>query len=71
MPDFAMCFQNTKNVFEIARGFLTAVVMESTAVCGLAFYPPVLRVHFLVRALCFLASGAWKGTETALPELTG
>jgi hypothetical protein len=26
MPDFAMCYENTKNVFEIVRGFLTAVM---------------------------------------------
>jgi hypothetical protein len=31
MPDFAMCYENAKNVFEIARGFLTAVIMDMHA----------------------------------------
>jgi hypothetical protein len=31
MPDFAMCYEKTKNVFEIARGFLTAVIMDMHA----------------------------------------
>ena len=38
MPDFAMCFQNTKNVFEIARGFLTAVIMDMHAAGRMAFH---------------------------------
>jgi hypothetical protein len=28
MPDFAMCYENTKNVFGIARGFLHVVIMD-------------------------------------------
>jgi hypothetical protein len=31
MPDFAMCYEETKNVFEIARGFLTAVITDMHA----------------------------------------
>ena len=38
MPDFAMCFQNTKNVFEIARGFLTVVAMDMHAAGRMAFH---------------------------------
>jgi hypothetical protein len=38
MPDFAMCFQNTKNVFEIARGFLTVVIMDMHAAGRMAFH---------------------------------
>jgi hypothetical protein len=39
MPDFAMCFQNTKNVFEIARGFLAVVIMDMHAAGRMAFHP--------------------------------
>ena len=38
MPDFAMCFQNTKNVFEIARGFLAVVIMDMHAAGRMAFH---------------------------------
>jgi hypothetical protein len=38
MPDFAMCYENTKNVFEIARGFLTAVIMDMHAAGRMAFH---------------------------------
>jgi hypothetical protein len=38
MPDFAMCFQNTKDVFEIARGFLTAVIMDMHAAGRMALH---------------------------------
>jgi hypothetical protein len=32
MPDFVMCYEDTKNVFEIARGFLAVVIMDMHAV---------------------------------------
>jgi hypothetical protein len=31
MPDFAMCYEDTKNVFEIVRGFLHVVIMDMHA----------------------------------------
>jgi hypothetical protein len=31
MPDFAMFYQETKDVFEIARGFLAVVIMDMHA----------------------------------------
>jgi hypothetical protein len=31
MPDFAMSYENTKSVFEIARGFLAVVIMDVRA----------------------------------------
>ena len=37
MPDFAMCYEDTKNVFEIARGFLHVVIMDMHAAGRMAF----------------------------------
>jgi hypothetical protein len=33
MPDFVMCYKDTKNVFEIARGFLAVVINNGYACC--------------------------------------
>jgi hypothetical protein len=33
MPDFTMCYEDTKNVFEIARGFLHVVIDNGYACC--------------------------------------
>jgi hypothetical protein len=38
MPDFAMCFQNTNNVFEIARGLLAVVIVDMHAAGRMAFH---------------------------------
>ena len=37
MPDFAMCYEDTKNVFEIARGFLHVVIMDMHAAGRMVF----------------------------------
>jgi hypothetical protein len=38
MPDFAMCYENTKNVFGIARGFLHVVIMDMHAAGRMALH---------------------------------
>jgi hypothetical protein len=57
MPDFAMCYENTKYVFEIARGFLHVVIMDMHAaiVCCLL----AIAYWLLAVGCCLLAIVYW------------